>query len=75
MAFSETTSQGWLSRIWESIQGVIVGLILFLIAFPILFWGEGRAVQRAKGLAAGKSQVVSVSADKVDPANEGKLVQ
>jgi hypothetical protein len=58
----------------ESIKGVGCGILLFLLAFPLLFWNEGRAVHRAKGLAAGKSQVVSTSSDKVDPAHEGKLV-
>ena len=74
MATTEISSQGWLSRLWNSIVGVLFGLLLFLIAFPLLFWNEGRAVKTARGLAAGKAQVISVPADKLDPAHEGKLV-
>lgn len=38
------------------------------------FLERGRAVKRAKALETGAGAVVSVQADKVDPANEGKLV-
>jgi hypothetical protein len=51
-----------------------VGLILFVAAFPLLFWNEGRAVKRYKTLKEGGGAVVSVAADSVDPANEGRLV-
>ena len=49
-------------------------MLLFLIAFPLLFWNEGRAVKRAKTLKEGGGAVISVSVDAVNPANEGKLV-
>lgn len=71
---TEVSSQGWLSRLMESIKGVVVGLILFLLAFPLLFWSEGRAVKRAQDLSEGKGAVVAVSSDEVDASNEGKLV-
>jgi hypothetical protein len=72
--FVEVTSKGWFSRIMESIKSVAVGLILFVVAFPLLFWNEGRAVRRAKTLETGAKQVITVKADAVDSANEGKLV-
>jgi hypothetical protein len=69
-----TTSKSWFSRIIESIKSVLVGLILFVAAFPILFWNEGRAVKTARSLEEGAGSVVPVAADTVAPANEGKLV-
>jgi hypothetical protein len=72
--FSETTNQSWFSRLGNAIKGVLVGLVLFVVSFPLLFWNEGRAVQAYMGLAEGKSSVVSVPADKVDPSNDKKLV-
>jgi len=69
-----TSSQSWFSRIIESIKSVLVGLALFVVAFPVLFWNEGRAVQTAKSLDEGAGAVVSVPADSVDPGHEGKLV-
>jgi len=72
--FSETTQIGWFSRIGKSIKGVLVGMLLVAVSVIVLFWGEGRAVYRAQALAEGKSNVVSVDAAEVNPANEGKLI-
>jgi hypothetical protein len=55
-------------------MGMGMGILLFLIAFPLLFWNEGRAVQTYQALVEGAGAVVSVAADKVDAANEGKLI-
>lgn len=74
MAYTEVTSQSWFSRIGGAIKGVLVGLLLVVIAFPLLFWNEGRAVHRYKTLKEGAGQVISVPADKVDAANAGKLI-
>jgi hypothetical protein len=71
---SEVTNQGWLSRIGESIKGLLFGGLMFLAAFPLLWWNEGRAVQTYKSLQEGRGAVVSVQAEKVDSANEGRLV-
>ncbi len=73
-SFSETSSEGWLSRIGKAFMAIPIGLILFALSFVVLSWNEGRAVHTAQGLAEGKSGVVSVAPDKVDPANSGKLV-
>lgn len=70
----DVTYQSWGQRLMKSIGGVLAGLLLFALSFPLLFWNEGRAVTTAKSLDEGQSAVVSVSADKVDPANDKKLV-
>lgn len=69
-----TTSKSWFSRIGESIKSVLIGLILFIASFPLLFWNEGRAVRTARSLEEGAGAVVSVSANAVSPGNEGRLV-
>jgi hypothetical protein len=69
-----TTRQSLPSRIGGALVGLVVGLVLFLAAFPLLWWNEGRAVHRARSLGEGASLVQHVPADAVDPANEGKLV-
>lgn len=71
---SVTTSQSWFSRLAESIKSVVFGLVLFVVGFPLLFWNEGRAVKTARSLTEGAGLVASVSADAVDPANNGRLV-
>lgn len=64
----------WVQRLGSSFKGVLAGFAIFIAGFPILFWNEGRAVDTAKRLKEGAGAVIDVPADKVDPANEGKLV-
>ncbi len=73
-SFSEVSSQSWLGRLGESIKGVIFGFILFVLAFPLLWWNEGRTIRTARGLQELGHAVVSVEADRVDPANNDKPV-
>jgi hypothetical protein len=73
-SFTETTSVSWFSRLRRSVGGVVIGLVLIIGMVVLLFWNEGRAVTTARSLAEGAGTVVSVGADAVDAANEGKLV-
>ncbi len=73
-SYTKVTNTSWGSRLGGSIKGILFGLLLFIVAFPVLFWNEGRSVKRYKALKEGQGAVVSVSADKVDAANEGKLI-
>jgi len=73
-SFSEVTYQSWGSRIKESSQGALIGIILFFSAFYLLFWNEGRAVHRAQSLEEGASIVLSIDSDMVDWVYDGKLV-
>jgi hypothetical protein len=73
-SYTEFSSQSWFSRIGESIKGILFGFILFVVAFPLLWWNEGRSVERYNSLKEGQGIVISVSADSINPANHGKLV-
>lgn len=72
--YTEVTHQGCLGRIFGSFIAAIIGVVLFLVSFGVLFWNESRAVTTARSLEEGAGAVVSVSSDKVEPANNGKLV-
>lgn len=72
--FTEVTHQGWFSRIGESIKGILFGIVVIPLCVILLWWNEGRAVTTANSLKEGAAAVVSVPADKVDPANDKKLV-
>jgi hypothetical protein len=72
--FTEVTSRSWISRIGQSIVGVLIGLVMVIAAIVVLFWNEGRAIQTARSLAEGAGLVVDVDSARVDPGNEGKLV-
>lgn len=73
-SYTEVTSQNWFSRIGESIKGILFGIIIIPITIVVLWWNEGRAVTTANSLKEGAAAVVHVAADKVDPANDKKLV-
>ncbi|HEV8238682.1 MAG TPA: hypothetical protein VGS57_04895 [Thermoanaerobaculia bacterium] len=68
------TQQGLGGRLGGSLKGAVVGVIFALVAVPLLFWNEGRAVKRARTLAEGAGKVVSVPAAAVDASHEGGLV-
>jgi hypothetical protein len=73
-SFTEVSEQSWFNRGCSSIFGVFLGIMAVIIAFPILFWNEGRAVERYNSLLEGSGIVISVSPSDIDPANEGKLL-
>lgn len=72
--YTEVTHQGWFSRIGESIKGILFGIVVIPLCIILLWWNEGRAVTTANSLKEGAAAVVSVPADKVDPANDKKLI-
>jgi hypothetical protein len=71
---TEVSTQGWFSRIIESIKGILVGSILVLVCVVALFWNEGRSVTTAKTIGEVGESVVNASIDAIDPAMEGKPV-
>jgi len=72
--YTEVTNRSWFNRMGSAFKGIVVGLVLFVGAIVLLFWNEGRSVKTYKALKEGAGMVISVPADEVNPANEGKLV-
>lgn len=71
----EVTTESWGSRLGKSLKGVIVGIILFVGAIPLLFWNEGRSVKTTAALTEAESVCTTLpSIDKVDALYEGKMV-
>ena len=50
MAFTETRTTGYGSRLGNSCIAIPMGIILFLVATALLWWNEGRAVHRAQDI-------------------------
>ena len=73
-SYTETVTTGWFSRIGDSIKGILVGIVLIIAAFPVLFVNEGCAVKTRKTLDQGNKEFIHVDAAMVDSANEGKLI-
>jgi hypothetical protein len=74
MAVTEVTNQSWFARLGNSLKGLLMGAVLFAAGVWLLAWNEGRAVKTAKGLEEGAAAVISIQADQIDPAHEGRLV-
>lgn len=72
--YTEVTSQHYGNRLMGSIKGVVVGLILFIAAFPVLWLNEGYAVRVYKGLEEGAGSVVEADLSTLAPEMEGQLV-
>lgn len=73
-SYTESNSSSFGSRIGGAIMGMLVAPILLLGGSGFLFWNEGRTVHTAQSLDEGEKQVVTIAADKIDPAHNGKLV-
>jgi len=69
--YVETTTKGLGSRLMDSIKGVVIGLILFIASFVLLYWNEGR-----EGLAPLANTASEITADSLntDTSLNGKLV-
>jgi len=71
---SVTSSSSFGSRITSALFGVLIAPIALIAGSGLLLWNEGRTVKVAQSLDEGERQVISVPAEKIDPANNGKLV-
>ncbi len=68
-SYTTTSYRGLGDNLIESIKGVIVGFILFLVAFPVLWWNEGRLDMSTVAKTA-----KVVAADGSNPASDGTLI-
>lgn len=66
---------GFLERLSETTGGTFVGIGLFFLSIYVLFTNEGRALQTARSLDEGLSQVVSVGPhSSLDLQNNNRLL-
>jgi len=72
--YTEVSSQGYLSRLGNSLLGMLLGIALLVGSVLLLYWNEGRAVDASRALANGERQVVEASVEAVDPKLEGALI-
>jgi hypothetical protein len=72
--YTVVTKQNYGNRMMGSIKGVLIGLILFLAAFPVLWINEGYAVRVYKGLEEGAGSVVEADPTTLAPDLEGQFI-
>lgn len=69
-----TTEQSWFSRIGDAIKGVLIGVVLFAVSFPVLIWNEGNSVKTYQSLVEGAGATISVDADVFSSDHDGKPI-
>ena len=75
MAYTETTTTGYGTRVGNSFKSIGTGFVLLVAATALLWWNEGRAVKTAKMLEeAGSSYVEMPNPGKKDASLEGELI-
>ena len=72
--FRVVSREGWLGRLGGAFKGILVGLLMFLAAVPLLFWNEGRAVTTYNSLKEGAGAVVETTAAPRNASLDGGLV-
>lgn len=75
MAYTETTTTSYGTRVGNSFKGIGTGILMFLAGTALLWWNEGRFVKTDKMLneAQGKTEELA-SIDKVNADMDGQLV-
>jgi len=75
MTHSKTTTSSYGDRLSNSLKGIAVGAVLFVLGTVLLFWNEGNYIKTYKAIKEAESAAVSMeNVTSVDPAYEGKLV-
>lgn len=74
-SFTETTKISYGQNIKNSLSGVVFGILLFLGSFVVLWMNEGHNVAQLGKADYMNKNAVEISAEKIDRANDNKLVQ
>ena len=75
MAYTETTTTGYGTRVGNSFKAIGSGILMFVLGTALLWWNEGSAVKTEKLLdEAGSSYVEMPNPEKKDASLEGELV-
>lgn len=75
MAYQETRTVSYGSRVGSSFRGIGAGFIMFLAGTALLWWNEGRVVKTDKMLNEAEDVTVELDGiNKIDPEMDGRLV-
>ena len=75
MAYQETKTTNYGTRLSNSVKGIGAGFILFIAGTLLLWWNEGRAVKTTRMLEEAESVAVHVNDASVEiPDINGKLI-
>ena len=72
---TETSKISYGGNLKNSLSGMIIGIILFLASFVVLWTNEGNNVAQLGKASYMSKNAVEISAENIDRANDNKLVQ
>lgn len=73
-SFTETTKISYGQNVKNSVSGVIIGFIIFLLSFVVLWNNEGNNVKQIEKTKYMSENAIEVSADKINRENDNKLI-
>lgn len=75
MAYTETSRTSYGKRLGNSLKGIVIGFVLFIVGTIMLFWNEGNFVKTQKALQEGQKTVIPVAdVSKINPDLNGKFI-
>lgn len=75
MAYTETTTRSWTSRLGDSFKGIVFGFVLIAAGTCLLWWNEGRTFKTAGAIGEAELVTQDVSdISKIDSSLEGKVI-
>lgn len=75
MAYTETTTTGYGTRVGNSFKQIGTGFLMFLAGTVLLWWNEGRTVKTGDAIVEAQQATVEMEhPDKMDASLDGKMV-
>jgi hypothetical protein len=70
----EVVTQSWFGRIGSALVGVLIGILLIIASFLVIFWNEGHGLHAQQSLQQAEKVLVSIQGSPVIPGNNLKVV-
>ena len=70
----EITTKSWGSRIAGAFFGILIGIILIIASFVLIFWNEGNGLHTAQSLQQTQQVLIAVPISPIDKNNNLKVV-
>jgi hypothetical protein len=70
----EVTVQSWGSRLIKSLTGIVIGLVLIILSFVLIFWNESHGLHTTQSLKEAGRVLISVPNLPLDAKNDLQVV-
>lgn len=62
------------NSVTDSLKNIVFGIVLFCASVPLLWWNEGRSINRTRVIHQAEQIIISTESEAIDPTKNGKLV-